>query len=171
MCSPALAPSLPAVSAHTMSAWSTITFFSGHTHKHTYTHKVRTLAQNDFTAPLTCFVLPPASTMMKASIGFCSDPGGLALLSFTLLSFPFSFFPFLKKFAVSGCSQDLFSLISPQVSVSLAITCFSFHTANHCFLNLTLRMQVATTTIFSTRILNALTPTYNYTQLNFGPEV
>lgn len=37
MCSPALVPSLAAMSAHTMSAWSTRTFLSGHTHKHTYT--------------------------------------------------------------------------------------------------------------------------------------
>lgn len=120
MCSPALAPSLPAVSAHTMSAWSTITFSSGHTHKHEHTNKVHTLTQKDITAPLTCSVLPPAFTMMKTSVGFCSDPGGIGVPLLHPSSFLLSLFPLLNKTTVSVavriCS-DSFSLISVSVSV------------------------------------------------------
>lgn len=87
------------------------------THKHTYTHKVHTVVEKDFTASLT-YKLPPASTMMKISVGLCSDPGGLVFLSFH----PSFFFP-LFPFPVSAliCSHLFHSLSLLQLSVH----CFS----------------------------------------------
>lgn len=68
-------------------------------HKHTDIHKAHILVHKDFTAPLTWFLLPPASIMMNMRLGFSLELD-------ELMYFPFSI-PLLNIFTVGACRQDL----------------------------------------------------------------
>lgn len=114
MCSPALVLSQPAVSAHTVFAWSTITtVFSWHTNAHTrfYTHSER-----DFIASVIFIIL-----VHNEECRILFRPGKIALPLPHPPFVPLLFIicRWLNKCTISGRSDWL---VSPSVSVFICLS-------------------------------------------------